>query len=360
MKEVYSINGNIEYAIFDKHTAIPDLNEQLISLYETPWCDPVYLEINEPSFSVANCYKLFLYENGFLKHLLLLQNRGKRKLRVWNYCFKISIQDIEIIRNIIFSECKPVKIITFRNLFLDIVEKTPLMITFKTMSDMIIELPESMDAYMKSLGSTTRKSLRNSHNRIEKDKLDFKISYFEKENITREQIVSLVELNRDRMKGKWIVSDNTNTEIERLIRYARICGVMCLSTVDEKIVGGTLMTVLGNHGFSNVTGFDNAYNKYSIGSIVSINEVRYMIETQRKFLHLLWGEQDYKKRFNAELHNIYDVIVFKKRIVFFLFSILYDVRTMYTKIKNRLKQNVKFSEVFNKIRYKLREKTIEK
>ena len=347
-----TLSAGIRYVILDEYTTVQSLRNQMITLYETPWCDPVYLNILNPSVSEDDCSKLFLYENEILKHIILFQIIGKRNVVLWNHCFKVSLNDIEIIRNIISGEYSNVKKITFPYLFLEKTEKRPLMVLYEKQADMIVELPESMDAYMKSLGSATRKSLRNSHNRIEKDNLNFQVSYYEGEKITREQITSLVKLNRDRMESKGKTSLNDDAECDRLFQYARIEGILCLCTVDEKIIGGTLMYALGEHGFSSVAGHDNAYNKYSIGSIVSVNEIRHMIETKRKYLHLLWGKQEYKYRFGAKEHYVYDVMAFQKRREFILNNVLVTIRSHIKTVREIGKNNLFFRKIRDILRRK--------
>jgi len=352
-------NTNFGYVLWDKHTTPHNLRKQLITLYETPWCDPVFLNLLCLPVSEDNCFKLFLYENETLKHIVLFQGKGgsARHINVLNHCFKISQQDIETICNIIFSEYIQCKKITFPFLFLEEEGKKPLMLFYKRQSDIIIDLPESMDVYMKSLGNHTRKSVKVSRNSIEKDHPDFKISFFEAEHISSEQVISLMGFNRERMKSKGKTCLSDDQECENIFQYAHNEGGLVLCTIGENIIGGTINFMLGEHAYLDVIAHDNAYSKYRAGYLALTGTIQYLIERKIRYFHLLWGEEDvkyrnsgdYKYRFLGKDHILYDVLVCKNRTEYVLNSYLFTIRSLIKTLKKKLKKNVMLNNIYKKI-----------
>jgi len=347
-------NTYFEYALLDNYTTIQNLQERLDELYQTPWCDPAYLNIQDSSFSGDSCFKLFLYENEILKHIILFQKKGERYVLVQNHCFKITLQEIEIIRDIFFSEYRNVRKIKFPFLFLDQVEKRPRMILFQLQTDMIIELPESMDIYMKMLGQKTRKRIKDCQKSIEKDYPDFNVSFHEGEDISREQIFKIVELNRDRMVSKGKTCLNDNTICENIFRYARSKGGLCICTVNKNVIGGTINYVLGEHAYLYIIAHDHAYSKYNAGFIALACTIKYLIEKKMKYYHLLWGDGtekgNYKSRFLGENHWLHDVIIYRNNADFFLNSIYFAVRKLIKTIKDRVDENTTLMKIYRKIR----------
>ena len=349
--QLKNLSDSIRYVILNEHITVQNLQEQLITLYKTPWCDPVYLNMLDSSVLVnMDCSKLFLYENDILKHIILFKyNRKVKHINILNHYFKTSMQDIETIRNIIFDEYKNVKKITFPYLRFEKVEKKPLMTLYEQHTDKIIELPESMSDYMKLLGASTRKNIHLYQNRIAKQIPDYKMTVIEGENISREQITSLVELNRSRMKSKGKTCENNDAEIDIYYRYARIRGVVCLGTVNDTIISGTINFVFKDHVYFYVIAHDNAYNKFRAGQIALVGTIQNMIERKMKYFHCLWGDEDYKQRLGGIPHALYDVTFFRKRMDFFMTNILLTVRTLKKKSRKRIEKIVILKKIYRKL-----------
>jgi hypothetical protein len=335
----------------DEKLSIDGLDKKLNSLYETPYSDIAYMNICDDSISDGSCRKLIVYESDILKHVLLFKYSEKaRHITILNYYFRISLQDVEYLRDMIFDEYEKIQKITFPGVFLDKVKKSPLMVLYEQNTDKIIELPESIDIYMKSLGASTRKNIQLYQNRIAKQIPDFKTSVHEGENISRDHVAKLVELNRSRMKSKGKTSGNSDADIEIFYRYARIRGVLCLCTVNENIIGGTINFVFDEHAYFRVIAHDNAYNRYRAGQIALVATIQNMIERKMKYFHLMWGEEEYKYRFLGKPYTMYDVMVFRTYPAFFLNRILFGIRSLMKTARERLEKNATLKKLYRKIR----------
>lgn len=347
-----NFSASIQYVILDEHTTVQNLRNQLITSYETPWCDPIYLNIADPFVSEDHCSKLFLYENGILKHIMLFKSNGKKTISVLNHCFSICVKNIDIISTIFFKTSNNVKKIVFTFADVNINMKFPKLILEKVSEDIVIELPETMDTYMKSLGPNTRKHAKKGQKSILQDHPDFKISFHEGENISREQVSSIIELNKSRMQHKGKICNYGDAYCDILFRYTSVIrGILCLCTIDERIVSGSICWAFKEHVYANVLAHDNTYNKYGLGNITLVNTIQYMIENNLKYLHLLWGRGEYKYRFLGKERLLHNVMVFRKKSAnYFVNRIIVSIRSLINTTRERLKENVRLRNLYKKLR----------
>jgi len=323
MKKSISFNGDFEYELLEKNQPVVDLREQLALLYSSPFTDILLWELYDPLLTNEGYCKLFYYEQSVLKHIILLKysDKAPKKIFVLNKEFKISLEDIENICHILFCEFDKVQQVVFEHIFDPDSKQTPKMIFQKTSNDVIIlDLPESMDAYMKSLGTSTRKKIKLMMNRIERDFPDLEVRHIEKSDILYEHIHQIVSLNRNRMKSKGVFSDLNDTESNVLHQYASTSGFgfLCLCTINGKLIGSTINTVIEQHAYMHVIAHDDSYSKYAVGQIALVHATKYLIEEKNiKFYHLLCGTHEYKFRHGGINHDLYTVRIFRNDGIYY-------------------------------------------
>jgi hypothetical protein len=344
--------------MMDEKSTIENLNGQLITLYETPNSDLAFLNINHPSITEDSCFKLLVSDDKELKHLLLFKYAGSEKvITILNECIRLTTPEIKTVCNTLFNEFGNIKEIVFPYLFLAD-KKNPKTIYTKVLDDSILELPDSVDVYMKSLSKKTRQYFRYYKNRIAKEMPGFSISFIENEDITYEQVSAIVNLNRERMKTKGKKPGIDDTDCEKMYRYARINGLLCLCYDNETIIGGTICSVIGKRAFIHVVAHDDSYQKYSIGQTALINTIQYLIEHQKKYAHLMWGESEYKHRLHCQMYDLYAVKIFRGQAAYGLHAIpsgiVSGVKSLTFSLKKKLKKNKGIVDFYRKILKKVR------
>lgn len=331
---------NIEYEILGEDVLIDDLIKKLHVLYQTPFSDITHLNIYN-YIPGSFCYKLVIHENNVLKHIILFKYNGKGKLiTILNHCVKMSISEIEMISDMIFNNFGRVQQVVFNYLFVVDKEKREKIIYAKISNDSILELPESMNDYLKTLSKKTRKYFQYYQNRIEKELPDFEIVLPEKQNICFEQFVQLVQLNRDRMKTKGIKSGITDILCEELYQYARLNGFLCLCCDKEKIIGGAICSLIGEHVYTHTVAHDNHYQKYSIGQIALMKTIQYAIENKIKYFHLLWGDFDYKTKLQCKKYDLYTVVKYRKKAAWYYHKMIYAMVSLEQGCKSWMKKTL--------------------
>ena len=346
-----------EYELLNENQQVADLRNKLADLYSSPFSDILLWELYDPALAKNGYYKLLYYEHSALKHIILFNYSAgkKRKIIVFNKEFNISFTNIENICKILFYEFNKLQQIVFEKIFEPTQMQGHRMIFEKTSNDVIIQnLPQTMETYMKSLGSTTRKSFRNSQNRLEKDNINYKISFYEGENISREQMNALVKFNRDKLKDMGIISCLNDTESDVMYQYASTSGFGCICecTVDDEIICGDFFTVIGEHAYMHFGGYDNLYHKYSIGRINLINITKYLIEKNIKHQHLLCGEQEYKFSHGGVNHDLYNLRVFRHNNIFYLKGIISgSIRNNCNTLRQKLANNKIVYNFYRKLKF---------
>ena len=338
------MNCDFEYKLLDETQQVADLREKLAVLYPTPFADVLWWELRDLSLVNKGYYKLFYYEQSILTHLVLFKNAGRaqKKIYIINREIKITITHIENICNILFHEFGKVQQIIFENIFEPNPKQLSKMVFEKTSDDVIIlDLPESMDDYIKSLGKSTRKRINLATNHIARDFPCFQVHFFENCDILSEQIEKIVSLNRSRMKTKGKISALNDTECNVLHQYAFTSGFVCVCVIDGKIIGGTINSIVGKQAYMHVIAHDNSYHNYSIGLISLLHATKYLIEEKNiNHYHLLCGTQEYKFRHGGTNHDLYTFRVFRNTDVhFFCGKTLNAFRINYRRFKQRLKND---------------------
>jgi len=360
MKKFDDIDCHIEYELLDEKQQDADLREKLIYLYSSVFSDILWWELHFTSLTKNGCYKLFYYEHSELKHIILFTYSPKdsKKIVVLNKQFSISSEHLQNICQILFNEFNKVQQIVFEKIFDYNIQKAPKMaFEISWDNDIVIpDLPETMDAYMKSLGKRTRKKINLMSSRIEKDFPDFKVHFFEKNDISYERIENVILMNRRRMcakGGKSIFDDN---ECHTLYEYTSASfGFLCICEINGKDVGGMIISVIGEHAYGHVLSHDEAYNEYSIGQITLAQATKYLIEEKKvKHFHLGDGDQEYKYRHGGVNHKSYIIRVFRNNnIYFFFWKMVCALKDIHRKIERKYKIEYRLSVISNKFKRKI-------
>jgi hypothetical protein len=353
MNKQSNLNGNFEYELLDENQPVSDLREKLAALYANPFAEILWWELRDHSLMNQRYHKLFYYEQNVLKHIILFKynHKAPKTIHIINKLFEISIENIENICRILYSELNRVRQIVFENLYGSDPKQTSKIVFDKTSNDVIIlNLPSTMDAYMKSLGKKIQKHIKLMMNYIARDFPEFKVQFIEKNDILFEQIEKIVLLNRSRMKIKGEVSELVDSECNSIYQYAATSGFgfLCLCFNNDQIISGTINSIIGEHAYLHVIAHDNSYNRYSPGQMALVHTTKYLIEEKNiKQFHLLFGTKTYKFRHGGTNHDLYTFWCFKNNDISYLW-----LKTIKD-LKHRLKKNKAIDNFYSKLKLKM-------
>ena len=156
-------------------------------------------------------------------------------------------------------------------------------------------------------------------------------------------------------KGK--IVDPTNSENKIFYQYASISGIchLCVCGDDGKIVGGMINFILGEHAYGYVIGHDKSYDYCTLGEIVLMHTIDYLIEGKNiKYFHLLNGTQAYKYHHGGINHYLYNVMVFKNNdINYYGYKTINSCKVKYTTLRRRIKQNKTIFRFYSNLKRKI-------
>lgn len=177
-------------------------------------------------------------------------------------------------------------------------------------NDMVIDLPESAEKYLASLGSQTRKHLPYYQRRLGRDFENRSSTQAHwREEVTEQDFKSLIELNRQRMSNAGRVHLWTDDMAATRLDLIRRTGMLYAIKIDGNLAAGTASIVHGNEAFLFLIGHNPQYDKLSLGSLslwLTINEL--LSRGVRRY-HLMWGNSFYKRQFGGDETQLYKAIV---------------------------------------------------
>ena len=322
----------LSYKFYKPQDECPLLEESLLKLYKTPFSDIRYLTIYG-NVNSQSLHKLYLYEDGVLNHLLLLEfiNNGREvvihnSVIILEECmldYTLSLLWGE--RAIIAKECRKV---TTRGTFYvaNKYTKIPHVLYSNPLNDAVINLPLTSDEYYESLGNSTRKNAKYYKRRLAKDYPDLKIDYLRNSEINYSDVENLIAIKRKRAESIRRKCDISEIDIHRIVEYAKLYGFICKIQVKGELIAGMVNYIIDDECFCYVIAHAPNFSKYNAGQLSLIYTLEYLIEHQLKKCHLLWGANEYKYRFGCQDYNLFKITIWKSPFEFLGNRIYSDIR----------------------------------
>lgn len=292
----------------------------LIERYDSFLTNCRYIEIYIPNYDLNF---MLVFEDGKLIDLLIYGNYGSTSTclnslvdidqRIVTACSEKIFEIYPSIKKIIIAA-------SYKNYLL---EKSFL---FDTSNDFIIRLPSTIDEYYGKLGAKTRQHLKNYKSRLLRDIPSVKFITKYKDDIEKEVIHKIIEMNIDRMIQKGIVPAKEIADTDNFYRYSKHYGCVAYIEIDGEIVAGCISTILNKQIFLQVISHNSNYSKYNIGQLSAVYLIQTAIEKGMSSIHFLSGENDYKKRLAAIPHIMFSYCVYRE----------YSLDFYYRKIKSRI------------------------
>jgi hypothetical protein len=280
--------------IFYENEIPPEVGLNLEIIYQSPFCATRYIEI----FRGIRNFNALVISCGESdpRHVIAYTISGK-EITVLNELIEIEQEYIQYFAETVFSRYPTITTVNFNCLKRRIVNFRYPWRLWQTSHDIAIELPRSFEEYHSKLGRQTQKHIRYYINRLHRDYADFAFHVAAVHEIDPTVIGRIIEMNQLRMKDKNIRSGYNNLFEKKIIEFCRHYGLISTVSVQGKIVAGTICYEVGNQAYLEAISHDPGYDKYNVGQVCLYLTVKHMIEQERDFFHMLWGENEYKYRF---------------------------------------------------------------
>lgn len=225
--------------------------------------------------------------------LFLFRDEGAQ-VRVINQVIAIDEADISGFATYIFASSPLVSVILFEYIQTN-AGKLPFPYQRVNISEnIVLSLPGSVDAYLASLGKSTRRNAKYYKNKLIKDFPSFHFEVLEKDQVGERTIRDIIALNQARMAGKNKLSSMDEIQTERNIRLAKECGFVGVARIDGRICAGCIGFQIGSNYFLGVVAHDSSYKDYWLGTLCCYLTICESIARGGREFHFLWGEYAYK------------------------------------------------------------------
>lgn len=135
------------------------------------------------------------------------------------------------------------------------------------MSDVALNLPATEAGYMASLGKTTRSNLKRHMNRLKRENTSFDFEVYMGGEAGEQHIRRIIELSTARMAIKYKDTYFDEEGVKRVISLAKVCGFVCVATIDGRVCAGQIGYCVGKNYFLHVIAHDPMYDSYRLGTI---------------------------------------------------------------------------------------------
>jgi CelD/BcsL family acetyltransferase involved in cellulose biosynthesis len=235
------------------------------------------------------------------RHVLALCREGDT-MEILNKAFPIAPADAARACKAVFRAYAGVKRIHLEVLFPPAELRLPTRV-ISAADDLVIELPDSADAYAAALGKKTRKNLRNYDNRLRRDHPDVITTIaVPPADETRRLAELYVAWNIARLHARGAVSgfQSGPERIPKLIALLQQGGAEAhVTTIEGQTAAVEFVFYQGDEATIYAGSFDETYGHIHLGFLSTCWAIQETIRRGARRCHLLWTTDYYKRHLGA-------------------------------------------------------------
>ncbi len=183
-------------------------------------------------------------------------------------------------------------------------------------SHMVIDLPDSVDAYYASLGKSTRRTLRSARNRLRRDFPDVHTEVVEPGPHCRPVVDQLIDwkVQRFRAQGRRTYWETNAGLSERTADLLRRCGQIRVTTIAGEEAAIHFCFRVGSTAYALEGAHDPAYDDHRLGFLTMYETVCAAIESGAVRFNALEGTAGPKALLGARPVRFTRLSVFRSRV----------------------------------------------
>lgn len=324
-----NIGKNITSTIAVQRAPRSDISIQFHENNVPPFIGPTLERLYGNLFSSLAYYRAFggteqastyVVRDGEAVVCALLFRRYRNTVRVINEGVRLEQDDVTRFANAIFSRYPRVNIISFHAVQAPRATLPLPSQRFNCLEDIVLAMPASADAYMASLGRSTRSYINRYLNKLKRDFPSFRFVLLTDDRVGEPLIRHIVGLNRLRMarKGKESINDEDTTQ--RIVQLAGECGVVGVIELEGSIFAGSINYRVGENYFLETLAHDPQYDDYRLGTLCCYLTICACIARHGNEYHFLWGQDEYKTHLLGTQRDLDDLIIYRSRLHMLLYG----------------------------------------
>ena len=295
---------DLRAVVFTDHVP-PGAAEELPALYNTLLSTQDWFEIEDGAKPTGAC----LLESP---HHIILFHVVDDTIEVLNKEFAIGPRSAERACRALFRALPGTRRIHLEILFPPWELKLPKRILYWT-DHMIVDLPDTVDAYHASLGKRTRREVRSKRRRLLEAHPDTVVQTVASADRPEELIEAMITWKNERFNARgertvWQEEPGASDDFAELVRRR---GRIRVTHVDGRLAAVTFLFPVGTAVYALQSGFDPDYEDFSLGFLNTYENIADAIHTGYRSFSLLWGQNDYKRRLGAKPRRATRLSVFR-------------------------------------------------
>ncbi|SNT07105.1 Acetyltransferase (GNAT) domain-containing protein [Noviherbaspirillum humi] len=304
-------------------TAEGDLTFTCYENQVPPWMEPDLIRLygslyashaNFSAYNAPDSASLFVARRAGLVVSALMYRRQGRRIQVLNEVTHIGRQEMALFARHMFARHPEARQIGFRAISTDPEgPDLPQLRLFYT-ENIVISLPDTKEAYIGSLGKSTRKNIKHHISRAKRAFPSFEHVVVEGAQADEADVRAIIDYNHQRMAGKNKVSSLDEEEAARLLQLVRACGLVSLIRIEGAVRAGAIYFRIGDRFFSVVNAHDPAYDNYRLGMSCCYLTVLDAIHRGATEFHLLWGRYEYKYALLGVQRDLEQVVLYRSSL----------------------------------------------
>ena len=269
-----------------------------------------------PQLKCDSCTQVHTYaawRNDALSALLLYCEDGAC-VRVINEGMHIPSEALERFATTLFARRAQTSVISLHALSVDEERLRHPSVCMTVTEDIVIDLPETEQAYLSQLGKSSRKSLRQHLSRAQQELAGFHHVVMAGDTISDNLVDQIIGFNHARMASKNRSSAIDTEARAHLIALLRARGWAGIVRTDEQVCAGTLGCRFGDDVYSLVNAHDPRYDDYSMGNLSRHLLINASIGAGVRRFHLLGGQFSTKRHALARRHALTELRLYRSRL----------------------------------------------
>lgn len=189
----------------------------------------------------------------------------------------------------------------------------PVRVLYST-DHMIVDLPETPEAYYQSLGRSMKRNLRNYENRVRRDLPGLTTESGPPGERSRELLETFLGWKRQRFSshGRTTYWDDDPRLVDRFVALLGRRGEAHVSSLHGRLVAILFIFPVGAAVCAQESAFDPAYEHHRLGLVSQYWATQDVITRGYRSFNLLWGTSGYKEHFGAVAHRATALSVFRR------------------------------------------------
>ena len=303
-------SGNITVSLH-ANSVPPFVNEEMDRLYQHMHCSLVYHDLYGAITPGTSTY-VARREDEIVAVILFCVENGTA--RVLNEQLRLDAAEIQRFCDTVFEAHPSVQIVTF-----PVIENAVAGLSYPYQQslctqDIVLTMPVSADAYLNSLGKSTRNYIKRYQNKLRRDFPSLTCQTYDRADASEQDIRDIIALNIARMASRYTSSYIDDNEAERIIKLVRICGLVTVMRINGRVCAGTINYRFGENYFLKVVAHDPKYDEYGLGTLSCYLAIRECIARQGREYHFLWGRYEYKFRLLGTQRDLSHLAIYRSRI----------------------------------------------